>query len=52
MKKKNYIKPESEIVKVQLESMLAASIGVDNTPGDGLEGSSLDDKADWNIWND
>ncbi|MDE7378193.1 MAG: hypothetical protein K2N13_04430 [Paraprevotella sp.] len=49
MKKKVYVTPETDVLKVQLENMLAASIPVDNTPGDGLEGDSFDDGL--NIWN-
>lgn len=51
MKKKFYITPSVEVMNVQLENMLASSIPVDNTPGDGLEGNSFDDDyAGIDIW--
>ncbi|MCM1108637.1 MAG: hypothetical protein NC388_06230 [Clostridium sp.] len=50
MKKKNYTKPVTDILTVTPEGMLAASIGVDNTVGDGLEGNSLDENTGPKIW--
>lgn len=49
MNKKVYIAPSVIEFQVAVENIIAASIAVDNTPGDGLEGNAIGNN-EWNIW--
>ncbi len=49
MKKQQYIAPRCEELAVAVEQMLAASLVVNPTPGDGFGGEVKED-AGWNIW--
>ncbi len=51
--KKTYINPEMEIVNVEVQQMLAASLGISSTEVDGSQALgrdadfSFDDSEDW-----
>ena len=37
---KKYIQPKVKVTEIELHSLIAASMGVDSTPGDGLKGNA------------
>ena len=37
---KKYIQPQVKVTEIELQSLVAASMGVDSNPGDGLKGNA------------
>ena len=37
---KKYIQPKVKVTEIEFHSLIAASMGVDSTPGDGLNGNA------------